>query len=263
MANETRVRIADTVDHYLICDRKGTCAAVEFLDGKAVFHTSEAMPIHVLANQPYRIQAEAWQTGQLTGQDRFRITADRVRGFQSAGTASAVDYAFETLRQVSGQVLGQTPTQWSIVFDIGNRIVYFHTSHNPQIRSLDFTKLDFSCGSLAQMLDVHAQLSGDISDKLGQYTFEANLRSTLNYLEKYGGVEISELEVEVLERGISTFPCEQPPTPYQEEIKLLVSPVVGWAALTLFHRYWFVGIILGIGIVTLAIWRIKLRSRHG
>ncbi|NIV31091.1 MAG: hypothetical protein GWN58_16835, partial [Anaerolineae bacterium] len=32
MANDARVRIADAVDHYLVCDRSGACAAVEFLE---------------------------------------------------------------------------------------------------------------------------------------------------------------------------------------------------------------------------------------
>jgi penicillin V acylase-like amidase (Ntn superfamily) len=33
MVNDSRVRIGDNVNHYLICDRSGACAAVEFLNG--------------------------------------------------------------------------------------------------------------------------------------------------------------------------------------------------------------------------------------
>jgi len=43
MANDARVRIADTGDHYLICDRSADCAAVEFLAGRTVFHTGDAL----------------------------------------------------------------------------------------------------------------------------------------------------------------------------------------------------------------------------
>jgi hypothetical protein len=262
MANDARVRIADAVDHYLICDRTGTCAAVEFLEGRTVFHTGDAMPVNALGNHPYQTQAETWQAGQLPEQDRFRIAADRVTSFQTTDVASAVTYAFETLKRLSGQVLGGTPTQWSIVFDPKNMFVYFHTSRNPEIRSVDFAKLDFDCGTPVQMLDVHAPFSGDISDRLGQFTFEANLQHTLNYLEKWGGTDISALEVEVLERGVTSFPCERPAAPYQEERNLLVSPKISWAALALFHHLWPVGIILVIGVVALVVWQVRARRRH-
>ena len=262
MANETRVRIADAVDHYLICDQTGTCAAVEFLEGKTVFYTGEAMPVNALANNPYQIQAEAWQTGQLPERERFRIAADRVASFKTTDTSSAVTYAFETLKRLSGQVLDSTPTQWSIVFDPKNMFVYFRTSRNPEIRSIDFAKLDFDCGTPVEMLDVHAPYSGDINDRLGQFTFEANLQYTLNYLEKCGGTDISALEVEVLERGVTSFPCERPAAPYQEEKNLLISPKISWAAMALIHRLWPIVIVLVTGIVALVVWRVRTRRRH-
>jgi hypothetical protein len=193
---------------------------------------------------------------------RFRVAADRVTAFQPADTASAVAYAFETLKQVSGQVLGQTPTQWSIVFDPENLRVHFRTSRNPQVRSVDFSKLDFSCGTPVQMLDVHSPLSGDINDKLGRFNFEANLRHTLNFLEKRGGVELSPLEVEVLERGVTSFPCHPQAAAHQEEKNLFLSPLVGWAALTLLHRLWPVGVIVVLGVAALVVWRRKARSQR-
>jgi penicillin V acylase-like amidase (Ntn superfamily) len=264
MANDARVRIADTVDHYLICDRSAACAAVEFLEGKTVFRTGEAMPVKALTNHAYLKALGAWPTGRLwdNSLERFGITTERVTDFQLGGAPSAVAYAFETLDRASGQTTGGTPTQWSIVFDTENLRVHFRTSRNPQVRSVDFAKLDFACGTPMQMLDVHAPLSGDISDKLGQYTFEANLRHTLNFLDKWGGIELSPLEVEVLERGVTSFPCERPAAPYQEETQLMVSPLVGWAALALLHRLWPVGVILGLGVVALVVWRMQVRSQR-
>ena len=111
------------------------------------------------------------------------------------------------------------------------------------------------------MLDVHAPLSGDVSDKLSRYTFDANLQHTLNYLEKRGNVGLSDLEVEVLERGLETFACEQPAAPYQEEKGRLLPPVVGWAALALLHRYWPALLAVGLGIAVLVVWRARHRRR--
>ncbi len=265
MANDARVRIADTVDHYLVCDRSGACAAVEFLEGKTVFHTGAAMPVKTLANLAYLKAVGAWQAGRQrdNSPERFGIAADQVTDFRPGDAPSAVAYAFETLDRASGQATGGTPTQWSIVFDTENLRVHFRTSRNPQVRSVDFAKIDFACGTPVEMLDVHARLAGDISDKLGRYTFEANLQHTLDFLEKWGGTELSPLEVEVLERGVTSFPCERPAAPYQEERKRMVSPLVGWAALALVHHLWPVGAVVGLGVAALVVWRVRTRGRRG
>jgi penicillin V acylase-like amidase (Ntn superfamily) len=264
MANDARVRIVDTVDHYLVCDRSGACAAVEFLQGKTVFHVGDAMPVKTLTNHAYQKAAGAWQAGRLQDNslERFGIAADRVAAFQPRDAPSAVAYAFDTLDQASGQMTGGTPTQWSIVFDAETLRVHFRTSRNPQIRTVDFARLDFDCRTPVEMLDVHAPLSGDISDQLGRYTFEANLQATLNFMEKWGG-DISPLEVEVLERGIGTFACEHPVPPYQGEREMLLSPVVAWAALALLHRYWSAGIVLLLGVAALVAWRVRRSSVNG
>jgi choloylglycine hydrolase len=265
MANDARVRIADTVDHYLVCDRAGACAAVEFLEGQTVFHTGDDMPVKTLTNHAYQKAVAAWGAGRLreNSLERFGIAADRVTAFEATDPASAVDYAFETLARVSGQTTGGSPTQWSIVFDTQNLRVHFRTSRNPQVRNVDFAKLDFACGAPVKMLDVHAPLSGDISEQLGRYTFETNLQHTLNFVEKWGGTDLSSLEVEVLERGLNSFRCERPAAPYQEQKKLAVSPLVGWVALALLHRLWPLGAVVGLGAAALFVWWVQVRGRRG
>jgi choloylglycine hydrolase len=189
MANDSRVRIGDTVDHYLVCDRSGACAAVEFLEGKTVFHTGEALPVAALANNLYLNSVDAWQAGRLSGDSlkRFGIAADRVTGFQPVDAPSAVTYAFETLDQASAQAVGSGGvTKWSIVFDTENLRVHFRTHSNPQTRYVDFARLDFDCNTPVEMLDVNAPLVGDISDKLDRFSFDANLESTLSFFKKKG-----------------------------------------------------------------------------
>jgi choloylglycine hydrolase len=263
MNNDTRVRIAGTVDHYLICDRLGACVAVEFLKGKTVFHTGNSMPVKTLTNDAYLKAVGTWQARRLRDSSlkRFGIAADRVMDFQSGDASSAVAYAFKILNQASGHATGGTPTQWSIIFDTENLRVHFHTKRNPNVRSIDFAKLDFACGTPVQMLDIHAPLSGDISDKLGRYTFKTNLEHMLNYLKK-SGKTLSPLKVEVLERFLDSFSCEQPTAPYQEETKLMVSPKVGWFIITLFHRLWPVGIVVGLGVAILVIWRVRTHGQR-
>lgn len=118
-----------------------------------------------------------------------------------------------------------------------------------------------ACGAPVEMLDVHAPLSGDVSDKLGRYTFAANLQHTLSFLQQWGGAELSAFEVEVLERGLEGFSCERPAAPYQEEKGRLLPPVVGWAALALLHRCWPALLAVGLGTAALAVWQARRRRR--
>jgi choloylglycine hydrolase len=263
MVNNSRVRIAGTVDHYLACDGTGTCAAVEFLEGQTVFHTGDAMPVPALTNHAYLDSVTAWQAGRLwdNALERFGMAADRVTHFRPGDAPSAVAYAFETLDQTSGRATGGAPTQWSIVFDTANLRVQWRTSRNSQLRSVDLTKLDLDCGTTARMLDVHAPLSGDVSERLDRHTFRANLEHTRNFLAKYGRPQVSPLELEVLERGIGSFSCG-PAAPYQEERQRIISPLVGWAALALFHRLWPLVVIVGLGLAALIVWRVQGRRRH-
>jgi len=265
MANDVRVRIADTGDHYLVCDRSGACAAVEFLEGQTVVHSGAAMPVKTLTNHAYQKAVTSWQAGRLQGNnslERFGIAADRVTEFQPMDPAAAVAYAFDTLDRASGQATGGTPTQWSIVFDTENLRVHWRTSRNPETRTVDFARLDFDCNTPIETLDVHAPLAGDVSDQLGRYTFDANLQHTLNFLEKWGGADLSAFEVEVLERGLETFACQDPAVPSQEERELLLPPLVGWAALALLHRLWPVGVTVGLGVAALTVWRSQVPRRR-
>jgi choloylglycine hydrolase len=264
MANNARVRIADTVDHFLVCDRSAHCAAVEFLEGRTVYHTGDALPVMALTNHPYDRAVGAWERADLRSNslERFGIAADGQLGFQPGETAPAVAYAFDILDRASGQKTGGTPTQWSIVFDTENLRVHWRTNRSSQARGIDFTRLDFVCGTPIEMLDVHAALAGDVSNELGKYTFEANLQHTLHFLEEWDGIELSALEVEVLERGLNSFACQRQVSPYQEEVERLLSPLVGWAALVLLHRFWVAGPILAFCCVVLVVWRTQSQRRR-
>ena len=172
IASESLVRIAmdapQKVDQFLVCDQSGDCATIEFLEGKMVYYTGKTLPVAALTNNIYEESVRAWRAGKLTGDSliRFGAAADRVTGFQAMKSERAVEYAFDTLTQASHPFL----TVWSIVFDPENLRVYFRTKWHNEIRYVDFSKLDFSCGAPAQMLDIHEKLSGDVSADLLPYS---------------------------------------------------------------------------------------------
>jgi penicillin V acylase-like amidase (Ntn superfamily) len=83
---------------------------------------------------------------------------------------SAVDYAFDILRNVAQG----SHTQWSIVYDVRNLAVHFYTNKAPQERHMNLKSFDFACASPVKILDVNADISGNIASHFSNYTTEAN-----------------------------------------------------------------------------------------
>ena len=169
-----------------------------------VYHVGETLTVDALTNSIYEESVKAWQNGILSDQSlaRFGIAADGVTGFQPSDSEIAIEYAFDTLANASSPGL----TVWSIVFDPQNLGAYFRTKQNSQIRSIDFSKLDFTCGTPVQMLDIHADLSGDISDDLEAYSHDASLDLFALVLEKLG-LETHREQLESLLQQMERFPC--------------------------------------------------------
>jgi len=158
--------------HYLVADRQGQVATVEFLDGRMVAHTGDELPVAALANSTYAESLQGGQTGPTEGPSslaRFGRAARRVKSFKARGT-DAVDYAFETLDQVAQPGY----TQWSIVYEVDRGRVHFRTRDRRKIRSLDLKDVDFSCSTPVRVLDLGEDTEGDVARRLVPYTLEIN-----------------------------------------------------------------------------------------
>lgn len=152
--------------HYLVADRQGQVATVEFLDGRMVAHTGAELPVAVLSNSTYD---ESLRNEPRDARTRFARAAQRVRGFRAAET-DPVDYAFETLDKVAQPGY----TKWSIVYEVDRGRVHFRTRDRRQIRSLDLKDVDFSCSTPVRVLDLDADAGGDVARRLVPYTREIN-----------------------------------------------------------------------------------------
>jgi penicillin V acylase-like amidase (Ntn superfamily) len=152
------VRIAGrTPLHFLVADRTGDAAAIEFLEGKLVAHRGPALRARALANSTYadsvayldrrvrqRDGAPAFTRRSL---DRFAQAAElaaRAAAQPAASEDDAVIRAFATLDAVKQPHY----TRWQIVYDLTAMRVHWHTEDNAVRRHLDVGALDFSCGAV-------------------------------------------------------------------------------------------------------------------
>ncbi len=150
IASDGEVRIADNAPlHYLVADRRGEVAVVEFLDGRMRARRGSEVPVPALANDPYADELASWQRG-ADSRSRFARAGRRALDFHASGErAKSLDYAFTTLRNVA-----QDATQWSIVYDLRAGELFFRTRGRDAIRRLAVATLDFSCGTGVRAVDL-------------------------------------------------------------------------------------------------------------
>jgi len=127
--------------HFLVCDKSGRVATIEFLEGKMVYHTSQTLTIEALANNTYDESLKYLKNHSGFGGekeishsnrslDRFVRAASMIRGYKDNKHMPIIDYAFEVLADASQQ----NSTQWSVVYDIKNLSIYFKTLSAQKIK---------------------------------------------------------------------------------------------------------------------------------
>lgn len=191
--------------HYLVGDRTGNCASIEFIGGKLVYHMGETMEVKTLTNDTYATSVEFLKKhegfgGELPNPggpgslERFVRASTMVKNYDPETSKPTVDYVFDILTNVAQDEW----TKWSIAYDMQNLRIYFRTFANREIRHVAFDSLQFSCGTEVQVLDVNADLSGDMADDLVDYTREINRKligSTFGKTEFLQGVAEEVLDV--------------------------------------------------------------------
>ena len=209
--------------HFIISDKEGNCATIEFLDGEMTCHTKETLPHRVLTNNTYDLSLDYLEKETIPEPDRFKSierfirAAKMVENYNPEASASPIEYAFEILKSVSWSVdraWQGTPytsnTRWSIVYDQKELRIHFRTRGNPEIRVIRLESFDFSCQTPVQTLAITANLSGNVSGKFVDYTQQRNRDLIENaftktvFFPKYSAEQL-----DTLSNYPETFVCEK------------------------------------------------------
>lgn len=179
LKNAENMRIKSQVKiHYLINDKDGNSATVEFLNGRMIAHAGDKLPYSALANDTYDKSVNYLKTAQpeqvktSSSFDRFTRAAESAKEFAAKPKSEqeAVDYAFAVLNDVAQKGY----TQWSIVYDQKRGKIYFRTKDNSSIKNIDAKAFDYSCATQVKMFDINSADSGDVTGKFTDYTRTAN-----------------------------------------------------------------------------------------
>lgn len=196
--------------HFLIVDNQGNVAAIEYLDGELVIHIDESAPLKAMANMPYQRACDAyarggprwWWSNPGGSAQRVAGAVDRARNYDSRQDTCAVTYAFETLTQV----VAAPHTKWNVVFDLTKKKIWYRSLRSPAVKTIELQSLDFYCDAPELMLDVNAELVGDVGPLFWPYDHEVNLEVFQAFCYRWG-IEVSQEGTENLMDLFESFEC--------------------------------------------------------
>ena len=197
LSGQSQIRIRERAEpiHFLVCDRMGNCATIEFIGKKAVYHTKETMPVKALTNSKYAETISYWEKNSIPQPDkyktveRFARAANMVKNYDPKTTKAPIDYAFDILENVAHHFY----TQWRIVYDVKSLGVFFRTLENQSIRHFSLKSFDLSCATPVKILDVNTELSGDITGKFVDYTYQIDRNLIGETFRKTHSLSVSQI----------------------------------------------------------------------
>jgi hypothetical protein len=102
IASDKVVRIwpDDMQSHFLVRDRSGTIAVIEWLDGQMTVYQGDTLPVPATVNSTY--ESCVSDGDDPTG--RFKIIVDRLASYDAATTSDGLSYAYSILQDVSNML---------------------------------------------------------------------------------------------------------------------------------------------------------------
>lgn len=175
IASDKVVRIEPTdwagmASHFLICDKSGKVAGIEWLAGKMTVYTGDELPIPAMVNSAYESCIK--DGDDPTG--RFKPLAEMYARYDAASTGDAVGYVFSMLDAVADKLPAPCATRWRMASDPRAMRLYWKTAVNSQLRYVDLKDFDFSCRTPVEVLDINSSGSGNMRTAFVPYTVALN-----------------------------------------------------------------------------------------
>jgi len=215
------VRVQDVgyPNHYLITDKDGQCAAIEYLDGEFVCYTGDELPVKAMANAVYAGGPAYIEQGVFpalnpgASVERVAACKDKIERFGAEPGTSPVEYAMRVLTETVvapkkwwSNLFGESYTRWNIVYDIAHREVHFRTVESPRIKHLALGAFDLSCNAPLLMLDVNTDLEGNVEQAFKPYDHDVNLKIFRTLCDKMD-IEVSKEDAVELMAFFESFEC--------------------------------------------------------
>ena len=205
----SQIRIINSSDQYMICDKYGGCIIISFQNGKIISFQNEKLPIKVITNQPYYKCLDHYYENTLPEKSnifdhvttkRFVMAAKQLTKINCKTPDCKIDYAFETLKSIEGS----PESIWQVVFEPLDQKVYFLTRENKNVKEIDFSEIDFLNPGKNIMLNLDILLSENVINNFSEYSYDLNSNLYKSAMRNIGN-PISEKEIEEHIRFLERF----------------------------------------------------------
>lgn len=220
MATDNLIRIEGYywVSHYMVYDQQGNALTVDAENGRMIFNRIDKDGAQVLTNHTYaqsiqKLKSKVGFGGKDSivstskSLDRFCTAAQMIKKYQEEdNTMPAVDYAFTILKTIA-----QKETEWSIVYDVQNKVIHYRTASTPDVKYIKFSSVDFSCSTPNKYVDIHTNKKGNLAKHFKVLTPEVNNlmidRVVADWRKQKICTHITTIEIEKLKKYPQTFSC--------------------------------------------------------
>lgn len=163
--------------HYIVADAEGHSIVIEHLGGKIKYESIEANQCQAITNydlttsKNWFANKENAKKGNVT-QALFRYykLQEGIERRDLQKTLS-VQSAMDVLDDVAIKK-GEFKTQWSIVYDLKQKSIYFKSAEEKGIKQIALNDLDFNQNN--QAIDINATGKGNVNIRLTDYTQGTN-----------------------------------------------------------------------------------------
>lgn len=187
--NNKKIRVIPDIIpvHYLICDSLGNVGIIEFINGQVKIYTGNDITHPVLSNDAYeKSMNDLKEYSGFGGQKPIPAKWDNISDIIAKATnmidnyntanSNIIDYGFNILNEVGSP----SRTQWSVIYDIKNKNIYFKSIQNKQSRTISMNDFNFSCRNNIRLLDIQNSTS---EEKIEKQFFDFSLDYYRNYLK--------------------------------------------------------------------------------
>ncbi len=161
-----RIRAVKQELHFLVCDKNGNSAILEFRNGTLKVFKGDDLPLPILANSYYPNDLEKYNENISC---RFTTVAKSLNTYKSS-QGNPIDYSFKILNDVA------LDGSWSIIYDIKNMTIHFKSASHKTVKIIDVNSFDFSCSQDVKTLPINTTYSDKVNAHFSVYSHEINTK---------------------------------------------------------------------------------------
>lgn len=168
IANDKTIRINAVKQelHFLVCDKQGNRAVLEFRNGKLQVFKGNDLPLPILANTYYPDDLENYNDDEVC---RFTTVAKHLDAFKTS-QKDPIDYSFTILDDVA------LAGSWSIVYDIKHQIIHFKSATRKNEKVIHMSSFDFSCNTPAMLFPIQSDKTSCVDSEFQPYNHSLNTK---------------------------------------------------------------------------------------